>query len=99
MTLPTAVSDASLTLDLAELEVEYAAIVDITHEVFGGEVHLEIEPDPEIVGLTYLLFCVPTTGDPATIAAGHNEWHRRVDRLISSQARGLHLGLCVEPRQ
>lgn len=89
----------SAGLDPAALEIEFAEFMDLTGEVFGGEVHIEVDPDPEIVGMTHILFCVASTGTPQTMVARHLDWHRQVDRLGLRLERGLHLGLLVEPRE
>lgn len=106
MNHPLAISDVAQSsahdeteLDPAELEIEFAEVMQFTREIFGGEVRIEVDPDPEIPGLTHIFFCVASTGNSQTMVARHLDWHRRIDRLALRLQPGLHLGLLVEPRE
>ena len=84
-------------LDPAALEIEFAEIMQFTREIFGGDVHIEVDPDPEIFGLTHILFFATTVIQPVVTLARCREWHVRVDAM--SPVRDRRLGLCLEPQE
>ena len=84
-------------LDVAALQTEFADVVEMTREIFGGDVRIEVDPDPEIVGLTNIVFCVTTIGGPREIADRSEQWHVRLDAICETHDR--RLGLFVEPRE
>ena len=95
MTARVAIVAAAFELEDCDLETEFAAVIDLTRELFSGDVRIEADPDPEIAGLINIFLFATTTGDAATVIARQLEWHQRLDDLPAGRDRRLRL--CVEP--
>ena len=91
------IADDEAGLDPAELEIEFAEIMKFTREIFGGEVRIEVFPDPEILGLTHISFCAKTIIEPVVTLAKRREWHERLDAAMPVYDR--RLGLCLEHQE
>ena len=92
---PLIAIDASPELEIDDLESEFAVVIELTREIFSGDVRIEEDPDPEIAGLINIFLFATTTGDTATVMARQMEWHQRLAALPSGRDRRLRL--CVEP--
>ena len=90
---PVAATNDETQLDPAELEVEFAEVMNFTREIFGGEVRIEVYPDPEILGLTLITFCATTVIEPIVTLARCEEWHQRLNVLLPVYDRRLGLSL------
>ena len=104
MNHPLAISDVAQSsgpdeprLDPAELEIEFAEVMQFTREIFGGEVRIEVYPDPEILGLTLICFYATTVFESGVTLARRREWHERLEAAIPVYDR--RLGLCLEPQE
>lgn len=83
-------------IDVATAEVQFADVLQITRDVFGGAVRIEVDPDPEIIGLTNIVFCAEFDGTPRETVERSHLWHVRLDELYP--VRDRRLGLFVEHR-
>jgi hypothetical protein len=73
-----------------------AKTVSITKALFPGDVRVEAEEDPEIAGLSYVVFNVAAAGGPREIIERRLEWHRRIAELGADAGR---LKLSVDVRR
>ena len=87
--------DPQMDLDPALLEAEFADVLQMTRDVFGGDARIDAYPDPEIVGLDLINFCAVTRADSKSLLKMRLEWHRRLEELRPVYDR--RLGLCLEP--
>lgn len=82
-------------LDPTALEVEFADVMQMTREVFENEPHIEVDPDPEIVGFTRINFCVVSAFESRVLVQKLKIWHQRLDELRPEFDR--RLGINWEP--
>lgn len=94
--MPTILNDEA-ELDPALLAAEFADVLQMTREVFGGDARIETYPDPEIVCLNLINFCATTTGTPRELSNLSEVWHDKLETLRPVYDR--RLGLCLEPAE
>ncbi len=67
-----------------DLPALFAQIVDLTRELFPGEVLMYIQDDPEYPQDRYTVIEAEVSGSPEDVVARELEWHRRVVRVHES---------------
>ncbi len=92
--MPQTLTDET-DIDVATAEIQFSDVLQITRDIFGGAVRIEVDPDPEIMGLTNIVFCAEFNGTPRETVDRSKEWHVRLDALYPIRDR--RLGLFVEP--
>lgn len=75
------------------LEVRFADVIEMTRNLFDGDVEVESDPDPEIAGLTNIFFFVTTAAESASLIERRLEWHRRLETLPGGLDRRLRLSV------
>jgi hypothetical protein len=70
--------------------------VRLTQSLFPGQVRVEVEEDPELPDVSYLVFNVTAKGTIAEIVNRRTQWHEQVRALIPENAQRLRLS--VDPK-
>ena len=76
----------TLCLPEPELRELIRQVADLTAEIFGGDMEVEVLGDPEIRGELHFTFEVAARGAVDEIVARENEWHLKVRRLVGTRA-------------
>ncbi len=59
-----------------------ARVVDLTVEIFGSFLNVELVPDPEVPDWEHIIFDVPVTGTAESISEKQTTWCRRLVATI-----------------
>lgn len=66
-------------------------IMDITREMFPGQVAVEIGHDPEWPEDRYITFIVEVRGEMKDFVAKHLEWHDRITDFVGERPEAIGL--------
>jgi hypothetical protein len=83
--------NASVRLSLDDPAVEIAR--RIAAEMFGGEVDVALECDPENPDDEFVAFDVRWRGEPRELVRMRHEWHDRSDRATGDRSREFRLSI------
>jgi len=72
------------------------AVLEMTKDLFGENVSVKEEADPEIPGERYVVLDVVLRGDVREIVALDQEWHRRLLGTVAENPQGFRLS--IEPK-
>ena len=70
--------------------------IQVTKSLFPGQILVESEDDPEIAGLTYVVFNVTSAADTKKVIDRRLKWHERMSEIGADASR---LKLSVDVRQ
>lgn len=80
--------DPAVRASLHGTDAELQAMLDKTRELFGENVEVVLEEDPELPNDVHVVFNVKTHGDVDQVLAKEDDWHARCIRH-SGKARML----------
>lgn len=79
-------------MELCEL---YRQAADLTAEIFGGKMEVEVVSDPEIRGELHFTFEVAASDPVDEIVKRENAWHFKLRRLVGTRAELFCLSVNV----
>ena len=68
------------------IESEFRLVVECTRQIFGDDIQVVVEEDPEIAGDIHIIFEVKAYGTVDEVLRKESEWHRQCYDLVGSAA-------------